>query len=797
MDETISGQPSADLPLEASSPVLPSPATNNLWAICCSGGGMRAAGYCLGGLQRLDELGLLGAAKWIIGVSGGSYIAASRALVAHDLPPGTVPHAYAPGTPEEQNLLGNAGRVAAAASPGLVGGLSLLGALVMVTVVLAPLYAFSHVWGWLLNWQGVLVRTGPDLKMSADVSAPSWWVVPVVAGTIAVLLFVNLWRTFRSSPPLTMSNRGERTIGVVAVATGLAMAMLAVPVLISWLSGSTGAVGSVVHFFALIKSQYLSRAALPGLIAVAVAVARTIKRELDQANDPADVNTTGAAADRSAGSKVASWALNRLLPWLASALLITMGAVAALLWTASAAATGFTLSQLWPVTVALAIMLLSRVAMDVNNSSLQNLYRWRIAATYAVTRRAALARDPRVREPLFAKAAVTRLSELRGDIGAGQPGLVIGTTANVGANRLVAPGRGGYSLAFDPDKVSLRSAPTAGEPGVQARTSDYEALLGHTRLTLFDLVTISGAPLSPRIRAMAQRRAYRFLLILTNMRLGAWMPHPALVRQARNQLNRHAAGESGLPDRWWARRPLLLLLWYFSPHPLWDRNANLNANREARLWAHVLDLRLSDKRTSGLWYGLMQPTVGLLWAEAAGHTSYRATWIKVSDGDHHDNLGLVEALHRGAGNILALDASGDPTGTWQTVGRAISLATSEAEVEINLDPPATPSDGGVTVSDGEVTRPWTHGTFTRPWLQEGRGLARHGHIWVGRLDWKEGAPWHLRPNLADSPDHPHETTPSWLYDSSNAELYRRLGASVVEGVERDRNSLLVPDPRTR
>ena len=70
------------------------------WAICCSGGGIRSAAYCLGALQSLDAGGLLAKAKakWILGVSGGSYIATSRALVAHDLPAGAEPHAYAPGT---------------------------------------------------------------------------------------------------------------------------------------------------------------------------------------------------------------------------------------------------------------------------------------------------------------------------------------------------------------------------------------------------------------------------------------------------------------------------------------------------------------------------------------------------------------------------------------------------------------------------------------------------------------------------------------------------------------------------
>ena len=66
------------------------------WAICCSGGGIRSAAYCLGALQSLDQAGLVAKARWILGVSGGSYIASSRALVAHDLPPGTKPGAYAP-----------------------------------------------------------------------------------------------------------------------------------------------------------------------------------------------------------------------------------------------------------------------------------------------------------------------------------------------------------------------------------------------------------------------------------------------------------------------------------------------------------------------------------------------------------------------------------------------------------------------------------------------------------------------------------------------------------------------------
>src|SRR5208283_2633299 len=151
--------------------------------------------------------------------------------------------------------------------------------------------------------------------------------------------------------------------------------------------------------------------------------------------------------------------------------------------------------------------------------------------------------------------------------------------------------------------------------------------------------------------------------------------------------------------------PLLLLLWYLSPHRLWDHDqdqasgGNENAakrgdqeklgrdsEREARLWAHVLQLRQDVKRSGALWYRVMQPTLGLLWAEAAGRLSYRATWMYVTDGGHYDNLGLVEALRRGASHIVVLDASGDKADTWFTLGGAIALARTDAGVEIDLDP---------------------------------------------------------------------------------------------------------------
>src|SRR5581483_2170249 len=164
-ETTKAAQPSERAQVkEAPEPVPPLDTRD--WAVCCSGGGIRSATYSLGGLQTLAEGGLLSRVKYIVGVSGGSYIAASRALVARGLAEraregGEAHPAYARGTPEEQNLRNNTRYIAPDAKTMLVAFLSLLlGAIVTCLLVLAPLYAFGHAWGWLLHERGVLIWSG-------------------------------------------------------------------------------------------------------------------------------------------------------------------------------------------------------------------------------------------------------------------------------------------------------------------------------------------------------------------------------------------------------------------------------------------------------------------------------------------------------------------------------------------------------------------------------------------------------------------------------------------------------------
>jgi hypothetical protein len=174
----------------------------------------------------------------------------------------------------------------------------------------------------------------------------------------------------------------------------------------------------------------------------------------------------------------------------------------------------------------------------------------------------------------------------------------------------------------------------------------------------------------------------------------------------------------------------------------------------------------------------MQPTLGLLWAEAAGRLSYRGTWMYVTDGGHYDNLGLVEALRRGADRIVVLDASGDQADTWFTLGGAIALARADAGVDIKLDPTAMFRPG---LAPGQVIHPWVYGTFTR--ADPDPSLSREGDIWVCKLGWWEGAPPDVLAYATSHPSYPCDDTLRQL-DSTEFRAYQQLGAAAVQSAAR-------------
>ncbi len=796
------------------------------WAVCCSGGGIRSASYCLGALQSLQEPGANGLFRnvgHILSVSGGSYIAASRALVARDLD-SAAPPAYGPGTPEERHLRENTHYIAPNAGIVLVGVLSLLvGVAVTFILVFAPVFAVAHVWGWLLRWQKVLcpgsVRAcGAPGPFVASVTSPAWWwLIPTAAGGLALLLFGCWWVTLkpqrerRKADPRQESSRtladtlAALTGWAALVAAVLAVAMLAVPLLLSWVATlPAGPFKSLVYDLGFGAGKTWTPAALTGVFAALIAIAQSCRAKLaqlqlpsaqgkpasqtkaqTQAQDPAQPGFLAGL-----GASIRTYAL----PWVASAVIVLIAIVTGLRWVKDGAGAGYSAGQLWPVLIALGVVLATRLLADVNRISMHDFYCWRLAAAYAVRRPGSASPGPASPGPASPGPASpgpgepapdqvipdrgALLSSLAGRL----PKLVICATANINADRQVPVGRGGMLLAFDPQCVTLRGA----DSSVTASTRDYESLVGKRRFTLFDVSAISGAAVSP-LMGSATRQAYRILLTMTNVRLGVWLPHPAVVAAASGELkDQERSGRRG-HDRWW--HACGLLLWYAFPwHPHWSKATEQPGGGEARLWAYVLRMRRKDtalsRRIGGLFYHALQPTLGMLWAEAAGHTSYRSTWVCVSDGGHYDNLGLVEALWRGAANVLVLDASGDKANTWNTLGGAMALARVDAGVSIELDPTTMCPR---PLRPGEVARPWAHGPFTRirdwqgaPAMPGAPRLPGTGSVWVCKLGWWAGAPWDVRAYAAQHPEFPGQSTMQQLYDASEFDAYRELGLSAVD-----------------
>jgi hypothetical protein len=644
----------------------------------------------------------------------------------------------------------------------------------------------------------VLVPGTKPHVLVAEVTALGWWLPVVIAGGIFLVLFcfwwgtlepvahardrTGWWMSLKPDDPDRGANRARVVSWFALLAAGLALGMLVAPLAIAWLTRSTGAWGTIVHFIGFGARPTWSLASLAGLIAAITVAARFIQAGLAKWNalgGPAPSKDKTAAPQKPGMlTQLAGSLRQKLLPWLASAVVVLLGVVLTLLWMSGGASAGFTGSQLWQVIIALVITVLARVAVNVNRLAMHDFYRWRLANAFAITRQAATEQNPVKARRLFAKASAAPLSDLPHTPGANdQPGLVICATANINAAREVPPGRGGFSVTFDPEHVTLHREVALKKKAsrAEARTSDYEALVGARRCTLFDVSAISGAAISPLMGA-GTRHAYRLLFTATNVRLGVWLPHPNVVRDARRLLDHP---EQRRPDRRWAQRPLLLLLWYLSPHLLWDKNQDLNRQREALIWAHVLRLRLQQgraRRVGALWYRAMQPTLGLLWAEAAGQLSYRDTWMYVTDGGHYENLGLVEALRRGAKHIVVLDASGDQAHTWSTLGGAITLARADAGVEIELDPMSM-TRGGHDLALGQVVHPWVHGTFTRP--EAAPDLPSEGEIWVCKLGWWAGAPWDVLAYAKSHSTYPCDPTLEQLYDAGEFEAYHQLGAAAV------------------
>ena len=679
-------------------------------AVCCSGGGIRAAAFALGGIQGLSRRRADGRRTWFDGldvitaVSGGSYLAGSYALVRHSLPagPGTTP-AYAPGSPEDNRLRTRTRYLIEDPKVAAIGVLNILyGLMINLLPLLAGLYVVATLLGWLLKRWGLLVRDGAGWAVGDFTVAFVVVNVLAVAG-LAVFSLERLCDVYRPTSESRSRVLRAWTLRLLGPAVLALVLLVGAPVLLVALAGPTWLDDRSVG----LPPQ------LAGLGATTLAIVGAVKATLGRFRGR--LQTSSQSGHAAALPGLLGRAFRWVAPWAGSVLCVLLLTAAFLSWLGNAAYTGPNTRQVGLLMLALVGMLAWQVVFDVNRNSIHSFYRERLSSAFFAVRRA----KDGIELTELDYAIPLWLSDLEND----EPALVICAAVNTDQEGVVPSGRGCAPFTFSARWCGISSGTmfqgekglAVAPPGMMA-TRDYQLTAGPALVTLPGAVAVSGAAVSPAMGRLTQA-PLRLLLGLANVRLGLWLPNPSTAEPSPPD----GTGQGEFPP------PRM----------------------------GVLDTMRGQLR---------QPGMRALLAELLGRTRLDGRWVYVTDGGHYENLGLVEALRRGATQIVVFDASGDPPNTWLAFGEAVQTARADLGVEIELDPSSMRPSGGQTGAPTLVV----HGTCTYP----DQTVA---DLYLCKLAMPAKASWDIHAWAGRNPNFPNDSTLQQLYGDREFEAYRRLG----------------------
>ena len=683
--------------------------------ICCSGGGIRAAAFALGGMQRLGRRDFSGRSWYedvdmVVAVSGGAYIAGSFAMVDDSLTKDERERLlpYAPGSPEDTRLRAHTRYLADDPMVLATGVLNILfGLLLNLLPILAGIYVSATLLGWLLFERGMLVPS-PDRTTWVVHPGQAWLVAAGTAAVAAVLLSVErIHDVFAAPNRITPRPLSRVAVWLVSLAALVVAGGVLVPLVLSTLAGLRSTVSGVS-----------GTESLAGLSATVLALLGLVKATVGRFRKVLETKSGPA-------SRVGGWLgqrLRSLAPWAGSALAVALLFVAFLVWVGDAADGG--VQWRWDgvlMLAAVAGIVAWQALMDVNRNSIHPYYKERLSSAFAVKRtedgRSALRRP--CDKPFSLSTLNMPHAERQDAEGQKRPDrrplLVVCAAVNTDDPEVVPSGRGCAPFTFSPLLTGITSGTMfdgeeAEVPGGYRRaTAKYEQAAGTRLLTLPGAIAVSGAAVSP-VMGRATRTSLRLLLTLANVRLGLWLPNP-------------------LSDKQFGR---------CAPRGFWEH----------------------------LRWQFRQPGIRALLREALTGTSLNGRWVYVTDGGHYENLGLVEALRRGATEIVAFDASGDRPHSWVTFGEAVQTARADLGVEIDLDPSTMRPEDGSDLSPTLAV----HGTCTYP-----NGVV--ADLWLCKLALpvKADASWDVYAWKAGHSAFPADSTIQQLYGDREFEAYRRLG----------------------
>jgi hypothetical protein len=470
----------------ASAPTAPAPSG---LGVCCSGGGIRAAAFSLGALDRLEAAGVMSRARWLTAVSGGAYAATAWRLVraadptraaAADVidwlqePPRGSPHGRHRFL---RNGPGGLGRPVFAAVLYIGFNVVVLGALV---------YALAWPLGWIVGSNAVqpVLRQLGDLPERLDVPAELWLPGLLVAGAGALVLAVSALPSWRVAAWWRLAALlGALGLLLTLVLVVVPVAMVAIG---NWMRGGAEA----------------ARASWVGIAAVA-GVAGTVWRLV---------------------RKPVVGQLESRLPKLGAVLLI----VAAVVW-GGAVATGaairsgpFRSPVVWAVVSVSFVLVYAFVG--TTQISIHRIYRERLRRTFGLSRDRAGA--------LFAPDDAHQLTwpEMPAD----EPELVLCCAQQ---RTGIAPG----GLPAETFTISRREV-RIGEDVVP--TDRYLSVLPADLAVerhVSSWIATSGAAFASAMGRMS-RGSTNALLAATNLDLGIWLPNPRLVRDPNTRFPRVRLG---------------------------------------------------------------------------------------------------------------------------------------------------------------------------------------------------------------------------------------------------------------
>jgi hypothetical protein len=760
---------------------LVEPAEQGKIGIACSGGGIRSAAFSLGALQKLQEQGKLQQARYLAGVSGGSYIAAAFSMVrktcpmqpkpgadgkippCHDSDPRKLDAQNPPffrGSPEEQYLRNRSSYLA----PGAFGKIQfgyrlLLGmilnllfiAFAMITVAVPLALIYGGIYPSLaahVGTKGLCHTPEPGQAYSAlcnfdPLRIPPWLWGPLaglalLAGAVgAASILAYRWRG-RVAEAIQMW-----TLRALLVVGALGFLLIGLPVLLSLIRALGAATGvhlsmpssggaTTAHAHTEGASEVSPATAVAagagGVATLSGAVLLQLRAEWGEAKVVA-----GEVGKAREWYEKLTPRLRLLLAYLIAAV---VGPALTVLIALGAMTIALNLPLIWePWALAALLAIAFSIAYyfaDLTTWSLHSFYRRRLCSAFALKR---IAR-PRGYPPIATEDAgmaverdyhrLVKLSQtavVSDDLCGSWPTLLVCAAANISDSAATPPGRAVTSFTF--------SATAMGGPLVGAvPTKLLEDSCDETRRSYFTLpaaVAMSGAALSPSMGKMT-RWPLRFLMGLANIRLGVWVPNPR-----RQQL--------------------------FCESSKTNDDDNDEDGNKAEATAPD-----NNGKGKGRY---PRPRASYLLRELLGINSINAPYLYVTDGGHYENLGLVELLRRGCTEIYVFDASNDDFGA---AGDAVSLARSELNVEVALDYSELQPNEQSQISATDCV------TATIEFPDQPQLSAK---LYYARLTMTSDSPADAVAYQTRDPRFPHDPTSDQLYTDQRFEAYRSLGAQAA------------------